>query len=447
MVIDGPRLARAYAKRDDTFRIVTVETRPVPVVAPHNANVRAYCARHGYDYTFADRAPADIPIYWYKLVAVLDALRSGKHDYVVWLDSDTIVCQESLPLQYLTAPHDDKHVFIGRDYPCAAGNAYCAGVFIVRASRVGIAFVEDCLAALDGNPACHSATSGEPMLAGPWAGSCYEQGVMNALLTTTYRTHVCELGPELVTNGGGVAWYGPFILHSFGDKAVSARVLNGYMATPTMAPERIVVLLTTTLRPQSGISYLKQTDATIRRDIYRTAVNYWLRYTRLAVVVVENSGSVDLGREFDVPARRRGDFEFICFTEPRELVGVTSKGQHELYAVNEARRRSRLLRNAVFVVKVTGRYYVPRLERALTAGLVSGGVQAVRQFDGDRCEIVGCAPAQFDAIFAYPSDTDHVETTYTARVGRLPKDRVLVLPPLDVPATRNGGWDSPVTEL
>jgi hypothetical protein len=60
---------RAYARR--RIHIITLETRPIRVLAAHDRSLRDYAARHGYAYTslraYAPAGPK-LPVYLQKLV-------------------------------------------------------------------------------------------------------------------------------------------------------------------------------------------------------------------------------------------------------------------------------------------------------------------------------------------------------------------------------------------
>ena len=126
---------------------------------------------------------------------MLEALDGG-FEFVVWMDSDTMVSHPEIALEAaFDLDRSDAHIFIGREYPwwvnVLNGFAFNAGVFALRCTRVSAQFLRACLATFKGNPAC--AENGRFVSAGRWAGPCYEQGVMNGLLAGAYRGVVAEL--------------------------------------------------------------------------------------------------------------------------------------------------------------------------------------------------------------------------------------------------------------
>ena len=209
---------RAYARR--RIHIITLETRPIRVLAAHDRSLRDYAARHGYKYTslraYAPPGP-ELPIYLRKLQLMLEALDGG-FEFVVWMDSDTMVSHPEIALEAaLDLDRSDAHIFIGREYPwwvnVLNGFAFNAGVFALRCTRVSAQFLRACLAMYKGNPACTE--NGRFVSAGTWAGPCYEQGVMNGLLAGAYRGVVAEL-PLSVVASSYFAFPAALIMHKFG---------------------------------------------------------------------------------------------------------------------------------------------------------------------------------------------------------------------------------------
>jgi galactosyl transferase GMA12/MNN10 family len=102
---------------------------------------RAYCERHGYD--FSARAPvaADRPACWAKIPALLAALED--HEWALWVDSDTLVADREQRLERFC---DDRYDLVVQSHaefyrligvPLAAGLERMpinTGAFLVRSS-------------------------------------------------------------------------------------------------------------------------------------------------------------------------------------------------------------------------------------------------------------------------------------------------------------------------
>lgn len=169
---------------------------------------------------------------------------------------------------------------------------------------------------------------------------------------------------------------------------------------------RVVLLLTSTVQVGPRISWLHETSKDERLQTYLRSVNKWLSETTLPVVLVENSGY-----DFGLPETER--FEVISFDETGLLPHNTSKGRSEVLAIDYAYRNSRLLREATFVVKLTGRFFVPGLETYLR-GLPLDDINCLTQNDPSRCEMVGAHARAFSRIFDVEI-TDFVEDDYRKR--------------------------------
>jgi hypothetical protein len=207
----------AYTRR--RVHILTLETRAIRVLAAHDRSLRDYAARHGYKYTsiraYTPPGPA-LPVYMQKLQLMLEALEGG-FEFVVWMDSDTLVSHPDVPLEAVLEREPDAHIFIGREYPAWIGVWFGyvlnAGFFVLRCSDVSAAFLRECIELYMRNPVCKK--GGKFVSAGLWAGECYEQGLMNMLLAGKYHHVVAEL-PSSVVASSYLTFPGAVIMHGFG---------------------------------------------------------------------------------------------------------------------------------------------------------------------------------------------------------------------------------------
>lgn len=208
---------RPYTRR--TVDILTFETRDLRVLRAHDRSMRDYAARHGYVYavTRAYDPPGPVlPVYMRKLQFMLAALERSTAEFVMWVDSDTMVSHPSVALEEALELSPSACVYIGIDYtiPGMIGAyTYNAGVFILRRCEVSRAFLRDCIEQYMRNPACVS--DGAYVSSGPWGGECYEQGVMNAQLRGPYRDAVCVLPVAFVVSSHFVL-PGAVIMHTCG---------------------------------------------------------------------------------------------------------------------------------------------------------------------------------------------------------------------------------------
>lgn len=186
------------------------------------------------------------------------------------------------------------------------------------------------------------------------------------------------------------------------------------------------LLLTTTVNVRSNISWLKQKDKLERKKMYKDIIKHWLKNTNFNIVVIENSGHKfeNFKKNLKEYSHR---FEIITYNYKKipksDLISLNqyvAKGQHELYAIKYACSKSKLISESDFVIKITGRYYVPDLEKIFKK-YINISTDVIRQSekmrkDTNRCEIIGCAVKHIDYLFCYPGDNNHSEAEYCTRI-------------------------------
>ena len=80
--------------------IITFENRKGDeYIELHNKNMKSYCEKWNYDYLFYDTCINNV--YWCKIYYVLDVLKSEKYDYVLWMDSDTIIKNPNISMDLI----------------------------------------------------------------------------------------------------------------------------------------------------------------------------------------------------------------------------------------------------------------------------------------------------------------------------------------------------------
>ena len=193
--------------------IITFENRKdSEYIDLHNKNVSAYCDKWKYTYLFYDQCVHNI--YWCKMYLVLDALKSGNYDYVMWMDSDSIIKNPNISIDSIVNKYSSD-IFVNIDN---GDTVYCAGIFIIKNSPIGIKYIEDCIK--QNTEKCLTTNN---KLKGLWAGLCYEQGVMNQLIFDKYYNNTTCLPQYLVYNIGidetlKSCDIDTFILHLYGSK-------------------------------------------------------------------------------------------------------------------------------------------------------------------------------------------------------------------------------------
>lgn len=212
-------LSTIYNKTIDNkynIAIITIETRELDILQMHNENLQSYADIHGYDYLFRKEYTTEdnLPIYWCKLHFMKEILH--KYDYVLWLDSDTLICNKHIGLDQLIEMDPNASVFIGKDEKLYNFSQipYCAGVFMVKNDVNGHTFLDTCLFRYKNNNKCIN-DKNEYIVSGIWARSvCYEQGMMNAVLKENRNIMVSV--PETFFFNSKRNNYNTVISHMFG---------------------------------------------------------------------------------------------------------------------------------------------------------------------------------------------------------------------------------------
>lgn len=215
-------------------------------------------------------------------------------------------------------------------------------------------------------------------------------------------------------------------------------LLSAKVKRVQIAPQKITILLTTTVSVNNEIWTLKQKDERERLQIYQKSIERWLRFTDLNIVVVENSNYLKIIKPewFKLYPNR---LELISFQDP---VTAPGKGQHELYAINYAITHSKLIHQSDFMVKVTGRYFIPELQQQLTT--MSPKTQIISQHTLSRCEMIGAKKDCLKQLFRSPIQR-YVESEYKKRM--LEFEQIHTLPKMYIPMVKNGGFNEIVTYL
>jgi predicted O-methyltransferase YrrM len=111
-------------------------------------NKRIYCQQHGYDFIFCDESQdPSRHIYWSKILSVLRALENPSYKWIVWIDADTLVMNQGIPLEDFI---DEKYNFIiSKDL-----NGINAGIFFIKNCEWARSFLESVYARIDCISAC-----------------------------------------------------------------------------------------------------------------------------------------------------------------------------------------------------------------------------------------------------------------------------------------------------
>jgi hypothetical protein len=207
----------------------------------------------------------------------------------------------------------------------------------------------------------------------------------------------------------------------------------------------ITIILTSTVNVQIKTA-LFQKSKEDRINSYIKPIKKWLFNTNFHIILVENTGYTfpELKEEEEFYKNR---FEIISFKEnqvkeAKYLLKEEGKGGSEIFAINYAYNNSILIKNSIFIIKVTARYFIPGLEKYLNR-IDLHFFDALHQNDTTRCEMVGSHINNFHIIFnKYLIDDNgnynqHVESIYELRMKWF--EKVIRCQIFDIEPTQRGG--------
>jgi len=172
--------------------IFTYDNRPdLEYIKMHNINVSKYALKWGYEYKFIDKCSYNN--YWCKIYMALEFLNTNKYDYVMWLDSDSVIKNNRISIdEIVNSFNSDIYLSYDNNINSDITNA---GIFIIKNSIIGKNYLQDCINNI--HDGCHN---NDNSLKGDWAASCYEQGIMNFLAVDKYSKYTTLISNALFFN-------------------------------------------------------------------------------------------------------------------------------------------------------------------------------------------------------------------------------------------------------
>jgi hypothetical protein len=213
----------------------------------------------------------------------------------------------------------------------------------------------------------------------------------------------------------------------------------------------ITIILTCTVFVNYKKICLVQTNPNERIQTYLKSIRQWLNNTNFHIIVVENSGYTF--SELTIEKIKYKDrFEIITLNEsdePPYLRNNLSKGSSEIFSIHYAFLKSTRVKSSNFIIKVTGRFFIPDLENYLKQYDLDK-YDCLTQHNRDRCEMVGCHYKMFSTIFnIYLLDikgyNGHIEDLWKLRTNKCAN--VLVCNPFQIEPTVRGGADEVYTTI
>jgi hypothetical protein len=212
----------------------------------------------------------------------------------------------------------------------------------------------------------------------------------------------------------------------------------------------ITIILTTTVNVYKNIDCIFQTNPIDRIYTYLSSILQWLYKTNFNIVVIENSGYTfnELAKEKIIFKNR---FECITFNEStlyaaKNVRNLSSKGKHELFAINYALYSSKLLQSSSFIIKITGRFYIPDFEKYINNYNLNE-YDCLVQNDRDRCEIIGSHIKNFSVIFNIKNKWQNETLEFISKIRTSQYKKILVCDTFKINETQRGGLNETYTTI
>ena len=132
---------------------------------------------------------------------------------------------------------------------------------------------------------------------------------------------------------------------------------------------KVSIILTTTVNVTKHSAF--QIDKQDRISTYLKSIRLWLKNTNLNIIVIENSGHEfeELTEELHLYKNR---FEIITFREsqsnyPEFQIHLQSKGGLEINSIHYAYNKSIFLKKSLFIIKITGRFFINNFEKFINS--------------------------------------------------------------------------------
>jgi hypothetical protein len=208
------------------------------------------------------------------------------------------------------------------------------------------------------------------------------------------------------------------------------------------------IILTSTVNVYNNIHCCYQKNPNDRIQTYLTSILQWLNYTNFNIILVENSGYNfnELDKEKQIFKNR---FEFISMDENKidNFMKSTNKGINEIFAINYVYKNSKLIHLSNFIIKITGRFFIPELEEYLK-NYDLNNYDCLVQNNRNRCEMVGTHYKYFNYIFYFHPDMNVIEDLEDVWLKRTSKlNNILICKKFNITATQRGGVNEIYTNI
>ncbi len=223
-LLENNKLSRPIEKKNKIL-IITFDDRPeVTYIRLHNKNFKKYCELNNIEYKYESTYNKNLNNnpYWYKIYLTKFYLDTNDYDYVMWVDSDTMIMNTNIDLNKILNSYSSDLFFCDDNQIVQKVNA---GMFIIKNSSIGRQYLTDCI-----NNFCNKCIRpGENKLKGTWASTCYEQGIMNIVLIKNYIKYATILPLNIVLCSNRAEYFkllkNIFIIHYYDTKTDDRNIL------------------------------------------------------------------------------------------------------------------------------------------------------------------------------------------------------------------------------
>ena len=218
------KLDNIINKKNKILIITFDDRKNLSYIKIHNMNYKLYANKRGYDYKYEHLYNQNLNTnpYWYKIYLVKYYLDTNLYDYVIWVDSDTLIINDKIDINEYINSYSSDLFFCDDNQIVQKINA---GMFIIKNSKIGRLYINDCI-----NNFCDSCIKpGQNKLKGTWASTCYEQGIMNIVLIKKYMKYATILPLNMVFCSNNKYYFNlltdVFIIHYYDSTSIERNIL------------------------------------------------------------------------------------------------------------------------------------------------------------------------------------------------------------------------------
>jgi hypothetical protein len=223
-LLNNNKLEKPIEKKNKIL-IITFDDRPdITYIKLHNKNFKDYCESNDieYKYEYMYNKKLNNNPYWYKIYLTKFYLDTNNYDYVMWVDSDTMIMNNKVDLNKILNSYSSDLYFCDDNQIIQKANA---GIFIIKNTTNGRQYLSDCI----NNFCIKCIKPGENKLKGTWASTCYEQGIMNIVLIKNYMRYSTILPLNIVLCSNRSEYFkllkNIFIIHYYDTKTDDRNIL------------------------------------------------------------------------------------------------------------------------------------------------------------------------------------------------------------------------------